>query len=108
MATFGVSPHRAITKRINAKTVIQVEPAAMSPGAVGCKYVHLVSSVPCLVRADEKAAAADAKVSIDVGEEGVQYVPADVPVVILGARQVLTVRALERDGVFCAAPMATM
>jgi len=78
----------------------------MAPSMPSCRYTHIVASVPCLVRFDNvKAEGKD--IAIAEGQDGVLYLPADAPLVVMGGRPLVTVRSLGPDGLFCICPMGT-
>lgn len=108
----GAIPSRAITRPIK-NSVTMVEIPSASAGAATCRYAQFTSSVPALIRLAEKAIEEKDKdgkpipVAVNAGE-GVIYLPPDVPVTVVSGQRVLYVRSLDKDGIFCAAPLASM
>lgn len=106
-ALFAIASHRAVTKPVTKKPIL-VEMPVNAPGSVACRYTHLVSSVPCLVRTHVEPPEEGKPDGLEVGAPGVQYLPADSPVTVIGSHGHISVRALASDGIFCAAPMSSM
>lgn len=106
-ALFAIASHRAVTKPVTKKPIL-VEMPVNAPGSVACRFTHLVASVPCLVRTHIEPPEEGKPDGLEVGAPGVQYLPADAPVMVIGAHAHISVRALASDGVFCAAPMSSM
>ena len=109
----GAIPSRTITRHIKGG-VTMLEFPAPAPGVASCRYVQFTSSVPALVRLSEKPIETkdkdgkDAPVLVNVGGEGVIYLPPDVPMNVVSGQRVIYVRSLDKDGIFCAAPLASM
>lgn len=105
----AVAIHRGVTARLSKGSIVALEVPANAPGSLACRHTSIVSSVPCLVRTQEKALGPDEKPSpMAVGDKGVLYLPADVPHVIVSGLNVFHVLSLAGDGVFCAAPKSSM
>lgn len=105
----GIASHRGVTSNLSKGAVVVVDIPANAPGSMACRYTTLISSVPCLVRPQEKALLPDEKPApLAVSDKGAIYLPADVPLVIVSGLSHLHVRSLAGDGTFCAAPMASM
>ncbi|MGL4443644.1 MAG: hypothetical protein ACRCU1_08465 [Alsobacter sp.] len=108
----GAAPHRALTRSIK-NSVTMVELPSPAPGTATCRYVQLTSSVPALVRLAEKPIETkdkdgkDLPVTLSVGES-VIYLPPDVPVTVVSGQRLIYVRSLDKDGIFCAAPLSSM
>lgn len=105
--TFAIAAHRAIVKAITKKAMV-VEMPVNAPGSTACRYTHIVSSVPCLVRVHIAAPKDGDPTSLEIGDVGVQYIPADTPTHVIGAHNTISVRSIDRDGVVCIAPLASM
>jgi hypothetical protein len=108
---FGASPLRALTRPI--KNVVSVHEIPAAPGGgVTCKGVQLTSSVAAIVKMSEKPIESkdkdgkDAPVTLSFGE-GVIYLPPDVPVTVISGQRFIYAKSLDKDGVFCAAPIVS-
>ena len=96
----GIASHRGTVKKVS-KEVVQ-----HAIDGSGCRCTHVVASVPCLARFDQ--APAQGKPSLDASGTGVIYIPANVPLSVVGSPTHVTVRALDADGIVSFAPIASM
>lgn len=110
----GISAFRAISTHVKAGATSMIEFPKLQHGAMGNRSVSFVSSAPVLVRMSEHPIESKGKdgkdvlPNVNVGDEGVVYVPANVPLAIASGQRVMYVRALDKDGIFCAAPMVSI
>lgn len=109
----GAIPSRSITSSIKS-SVSMIEFPAPASGSPSCRYVQIMSSVPALVLLSEHPVTPtkdkdgkDTGVLVSMGK-GVIYIPPDVPVTVVSGQRIIYVRSLDKEGIFCAAPLASM